>query len=147
MKKLMLILFALAITAGAFAQHVSPAVELGADQWYYKFTGAVTDTASTGGAWSKIIMPNKPERLFYDFRVKITEVSATTSTAVAFKAKKMAGDAWTTVTTTTYKGTGTDTTITFAETSTASFYRFYQIVCTPANGKVKAETVEMALKK
>lgn len=148
MKKFILFLMALiAVVASVSAQVTSPAVELDRDGWYYYFGGSATvDTASTGGAWSKIIMPNKPQILFYDMRVKITEVTATTSTAIALKAKKMDTDAWTTVTTITYKGTGSDTTVVFSEASTATHWRFYQWVVTPANGKVKVSWGKYAIK-
>lgn len=148
MKKLILLLVAvIAIAVNVNAQVTSAAVQLPADQWYHEFVGIATDTSSTGGAWSKIIMPNKPDRLFYDFRVKVTEVSATTSATIVLKGKKMDTDAWTTITTQGYKGTGADTTVTFAEVSTATFWRFYQVVVTPANGKLKTTFIKSAFKK
>lgn len=146
MKKIIFI-FALLLSIGAGAAVTSPAVELDRDGWYDKFTGTSADTSSVYNVWSKIIMPNKPDRLFYDFRVKVTEVSATTNTSIVLKGKKMAGDAWTPIDTIQYYGAGTDTTVIFSEVSTAVFWRFLQVYIAPANGKVKTTTIETAFKK
>lgn len=149
MKKLILFLIAfVAIALSVSAQVTSPASQLGMDTWYGEYTfSATTDTSSAGGAWSKIIMPNKPDRLFYDYRVKVTEVSATTSATITFKGKKIDTDNWTPIDTLTYHGTGTDTTVTFAEVATSTFWRFHQIVIAPANGKLKTTFIKASFKR
>lgn len=120
---------------------------LNVDSYYDIYTGLATDTVSQTRTWNMYFAPNKGERLFYDFRVKLTEVVATTQTAVALQGKKMDTDSWSTITTLNYKGTGTDTTLVFAETSTASFYRFFNILITPSSGKVKPTFIKVAFKK
>lgn len=147
MKKLILLLIACLSFALVNAQSAK-AVELPSEAYYTNFTGlAAVDTSSVGGAWYKEFMPNKGERLFYDFRVKVTEVSATTSATIVLAGKKMDTDTYVTITTQPYKGTGADTTISFTEASTASFYRFFRVTVTPANGKLKTAFIKAAFKK
>lgn len=144
MKKLIALLFAVLFIGTLSAQNI---MNLSEANLYYKYTGVATDTASIGGTLNKVIVPNSTWGLYYDVKFKITEVSATTSTAVAFQGRKFNGDAWSTITTITYRGTGTDTTAYYTQVSTKQFYNEYRLLITPANGKVKLTTLEAYFRK
>ena len=116
MKKILILLFLVALTASLQAQRTMEFAT-----FYDSYVGVATDTASAAGTWSKYITINKGDAFYYDAQIKITEVSATTSTAVALQGRKFDTDAWSTITTVTYKGTGTDTTITYTANTNKVF--------------------------
>ena len=108
---------------------------------------SAADTATNAAPWSFTIMPNKGNTVWYTFAVKITEVSATTSTVIQLQHKKFAYQAWANLgSAITYKGTGTDTTALFTEESTKTFARYIRVLVTPADGKVKTSFILPSLK-
>jgi hypothetical protein len=149
MKKLVLLLIAVCSFAFANAQTATP-IQFTPDQWFVSYTGSATlDTVSVNNTWYKEILPNKGQRLMYNIRVKITEVSAVsagTPVAVALQGKVFDTDTYTTITTLNYRGTGTDTTLTYSEASTAQVYRYFKVLITPASGKVKTTFVKASFK-
>lgn len=131
MKKYILILIACLSFGVAQAQ-------LSDGNLYYAYTGLSTDTVSWSRPWSKTIIPNATFPLYYDALVKITEVAASAQTAVLWQGRKFDTDAWSTITTVNYKGTGADTSIYFTQVSTRQFYYQYRLLVTPTTtGKVK----------
>jgi hypothetical protein len=149
MKKFILLLVACVSFAIASAQTAVP-VTLPADQWFVSYVGNATlDTVTVGNTWYKEILPNKGQRLMYNIRVKITEVSAVsagTPVAVALQGKVFDTDTYTTITTLNYRGTGSDTTLTYSEASTPQVYRYFKVLITPASGKVKTTFIKASFK-
>jgi len=149
MKKLVLLLIAVIGFAFAQAQTATP-IQMTPDQWFVSYTGNATlDTVSVGNTWSKALLPNKGVRLMYNIRFKITEVSAVTNAtpvAIALQGKVFDTDTYSTITTHQYHGTGSDTTVTYSEASTASVYRYFNILVTPASGKVKTTFLKASFK-
>ena len=147
MKKLVLLLIACVSFAIASAQTAIP-VNMSADQWFVSYTGSATlDTSSVGGTWSKALLVNKGVKLFHNIRVKITEVSATTQTVITLQGKVFDTDTYATIgSAITYKGTGADTTVTFSEASTATTWRYFNVLIAPANGKVKTTFLKASFK-
>jgi len=113
----------------------------------YKYAGGLGDTASYATVYTRIMTPNSTYSLWYNMKIKITEVSATTSTTIILKARMFPTDAWSTVTTHTYKGTGADTTVVYQEITTKKSWNQYAIVITPTTGKVKLTTLDAAFRK
>ena len=108
---------------------------------------SAVDTATNAAPWSFTIQPNKGNTVWYTFAVKITEVSATTSTVIQLQYKKFAYQAWANLgSAITYKGTGTDTTALITEESTKTFARYLRVLVTPANGKVKTTFIHASFK-
>lgn len=149
MKKLVLLLIACVSFALASAQTAIP-IQMNAEQWFVSYTGNATlDTVTVGNTWSKALLVNKGQRLMYNIRFKVTEVSAVTNAtpvAIALQGKVFDTDTYTTITTLQYHGTGSDTTVTFSEASTASVYRYFNILVTPASGKVKTTFLKASFK-
>jgi len=149
MKKLVLLLIAVIGFAVAQAQS-GTTVTMPFDQWSYAYVGSSTlDTVSVGNTWSKALLVNKGSKVFYNIRFKLTEVSAVTAAtpvAVALQGKVFDTDTYTTITTLNYRGTGSDTTLTYSEASTGQIYRYFNILVTPASGKVKTTFLKASFK-
>jgi hypothetical protein len=139
MKKFILFLFAALIVSVSLNAQSGRSYEFPVGLYATEalpFTAA--DTATNAAPWSFTIIPNKGNTLWYTFAVKITEVSATTSTVIQLQHKKFAYQAWANLgSAITYHGTGSDTTALITEESTKTFARYLRILVTPANGKVK----------
>lgn len=140
MKKIILFLL-LAVSLSSMAQ-------LSDGNLYYKFNGTAADTSSVYTTWNKIISPNATFALFYNFAVKITEVTATTNVSVALQGAKFDNGSYATIgSAVRYYGGGSDTTILFSQESTKQFYNYYKVLITPANGKVKTTYIRAYFRK
>lgn len=135
MKKIVLLLIACISFAYANAQMSDASL-------YFKYTGLATDTVSQTRTWSYSVKPNSTYALYYDFVFKLTEVVATTQTAIALQARKFDTDSWSTITTINYKGTGSDTTFYYTQESTKQFYNEWRFLITPTSGKVKPSFIK-----
>ena len=144
MKKIVLLLSMIVFGLSMQAQNV---IALSDANLMFKYAGLATDTVSQTRTWNMTITPNSTYSLWYNMSVKITEVAATTQTAVALRAKMFDTDAWSTITTVNYKGTGSDTTIAFQEITTKKSWNYYNILITPTNGKIKATFIKAAFRK
>ena len=97
-----------------------------------------TDTLGLRDSTYSIVFPVDFNKAFtYNYRVKIDSVSGTANnTVVKLRGKVWSEDAYSDITTVTYKGTGIDTTITIA-TATAVRYRYMDLFIENNAGKVK----------
>lgn len=143
MKKLVLLLI-VAFAVSVSAQNI---LSLSDANLTYKYAGVVSDTATNAAPFTKIVTPNSTFSLWYNMKVKITEATASTATAIALKARMFPTDAWTTLTTIVYYGTGTDTTVAYQQIATKMAWNYYGLVLTPTTGRVKLTTFDAAFRK
>jgi hypothetical protein len=143
MKKIVLFIM-LAVSMAAISANE---LTLNDGKLYYKYDGTAADTSSVYTTWNKIVAPNATYALFYNFAVKITEVTATTATDVTLQGMKFDNGTYVPIDTVRYYGTGADTTILFTQESTKQFYNYYKIISKPANGKVKTTYIRAFFRK
>ena len=137
MKKVILLL----VLAASFT-FVKAQTAMGDGNLYFNMSTTAADTASAAGTWSKSFYPNCTFGLFHSVALKITEVSATTSTVCVWRVRTFPTQSWTTLNTITYKGTGSDTTMFVTEVSNKKYGMEYGWLITPANGKVRVTTAQ-----
>ena len=141
MKKLILFLSCLLIAVVANAQLKNGA-------FYYAYTGLASDTAGVGTTtFTKTISVNTDDATYYMAKVKVSDVTAGATGTVALKGRVFPDDAWTTITTTTWAGGGTDTTIVFTGQTNKNFYREFGITVTRTANKLKLTNFKISLKK
>ena len=145
MKKILLFLFALiGIIAISNAQTNKPITTSN-----YIIPSYVGNTADTVGGtlttWYKPISFNVPTANYYNFKVKVTETTAFTCT-IALQGKINDSDAYTTITTYTYGGAGTDTTVVFNQPTTKQLYRTYKVLVTRTGGVGKITSLDAVIK-
>lgn len=142
------IVFALLIGLLAFNMQYSTAqVTLPADQYLFDYTGVATDTVGTGTTtWSKEIIVNKPQMLYYNNQLKVTKVSGSPRATIKLQGKLFSTDAYTDITTTSYYGTTADTTINYTQVTTKQAYRYYRQLITATAGKTKVTWLKASFK-
>ena len=147
MKKIFLLLAAVFVMMTCTAQDRT--ITLGSDTWYYQF--GVNTAADTISAFDTLYyvqaLTNKSMGLLYGIQTQITEVSGAARVAVSLQGKIHSGDSWTNITTVTYYGSDSDTTINFSQTGTAVFYRYLRILydCNTTTQNVKINTAYVKL--
>jgi len=154
MKKVIILLLAFVAFANINAQDVkrggTKGTEIAVSDFLLQYTGIAGDTISTNRdslavAW---YVP-KPQSQFYDFEVKLNEVTAGGRAGVLLQGKKFNNASWATITTVNYAGTlstGADTTIYYTQTSTKQFYNYYRILVIYTAAKTKITSISGVLK-
>lgn len=92
--------------------------------WYRASAADVVTQADTLKSWV-LGVDNKVDALKQYMQVKLTENSGTAGVVVKLQGKYFWGDSWTDISSATYAGAGSDTTIIF-DVSSANHYRFYR---------------------
>lgn len=116
--------------------------------YIYQYVGTASD--SLGAVRDSILFPLYVESFnptWYDFKVRIHEVVSPCNVAVQLQGRKFSTDSWSTITTTTYKGVGTDTSILFNQTTTLQHYNYYQLVFKRASNKAKITDITAIFKR
>jgi len=142
MKKLLLVtmLFAFAF---AQAQTILPV-----KTYIYTYTGLATDTVGSGTTtWNKAIQLNKLDGLYYNAKVKVSDVVAGAACTVKLQGKIFSTDSYTDISTVTWTGAGTDTTILFTQNSSKVYYRYLNFLVTRTAGKLKVDYINLSLKR
>lgn len=143
MKKLIFIIACMFAFVAMQAQTVLPTTK-----YVYSYTGVATDTVgAVSTTLSKAIQLNKLDGLFYNASVKVSDVTAGAKCSVALQGKIFAEDAYTTITTVTWYGGGTDTTILFTQNSNKIYYRYLNFLVTRVATKAKVDKINLSLKK
>jgi hypothetical protein len=144
MKKLIFITIAL-ITGLASLQ---AQVKLPVDKYIYSYTGVSSDTAGAGTTtWSKEIFLNKLDGLYYNAKVIVSDYSAGATCTVALQGKMFESDSYSTITTLTWHGGGTDTTLLYTQNTNKIYYRYLKFLVTRTASKVKVTSIDLSLKK
>jgi hypothetical protein len=127
---LVLILGMMLFSAASFAQKSSTYDKAMSytDTWFtYTMPTGTNATTTTDSTWTYTVWKESDQGVKYDFKLKLDSIGGTKQrTPVVLKAKKNLSDSWTTVTTVIWLN-GNDTTVLFTQTSTAQYYRYWQI--------------------
>jgi len=148
MKKIILFLLVMiAFTANAQKAYT---LNLGG-VWISEYTGIATDTLGTVTAttFSYVYELNKPEGVFYNARVKVSDktTGANGVCTIVIQGKHFGTDTYSTLKTVTWTGVGsTDTIAPFSEITTKQYYRYYKVLVTNTSGKSKVEYVKISFK-
>lgn len=146
MKNLLLIislLFVGSITTIAQTNKV-----ISTDKYIVEYNGVATsDTVGgTVTTWNKPILLDSYNKVFYNFKVKVSETASFACT-VKLQGKVFSDDSYTDITTKTYTGIGTDTTVTFIQDTSASKYRYFNVLITRTAGTGKLTYIKSSFKR
>lgn len=145
MKKFIALLI---IALGFGCMPVKAQIVLPVQKFIYQFTGAASDTVgAVSTTWSKELQLNKLDGLFYNASVKVSDSTVGAKCSVALQGKYFADDAYTTITTVTWYGGGTDSTILFTQNSNKIYYRYLKVLVTRVAAKAKVSQINISLKK
>lgn len=143
MKKFILMLI---LSVGAVA--IQAQTVLPTTKYIYSYTGVASDTVgAVETTWNKAIQLNKLDGLFYNASVKVSDSTVGAKCSVALQGKIFAEDAYTTITTVTWYGGGTDTTILFTQNTNKIYYRYLNVLVTRVAAKAKVSKINISLKK
>jgi len=134
MKKLIFIIASLLIAFIGVGQSVDNAtgidvkMDINANKTYYRDLGNAADTIGViDSTWTKVFsVANLYDATKQQVRLKVDEVTGTGRFTAAWQGKNFLSNDWVTITSATYTGVGSDTTIVFDQ-STAKTYRFYKL--------------------
>ncbi len=143
MKKFLMFLI---LAIGFFSANAQTILKV--DNYVYLYTGVAADTVSTVDTlWTKDIQLNKLEGLFYNGKVKVSDITAGAKCKVSIKGKIFATDAYTNITTVQWYGGGTDTTILFTSNTNKVYWRYLQFEVDQVATKLKVDYINLSLKK
>lgn len=144
MKKVILLVCAILLT---FAVSAQKTIKLSPTVYAVEYTGVAADSISaTDTAFTYDVEVNKPNALFYNFKVKLTELASPCNMVVSVMGKYFIDDEYTPITSATYTGAGTDTTIVFTQNTTAQFYRYYRVKVVYGDKKAKVSYYKLYFK-
>ena len=150
MKRLVLLV---AFTVGLFAMQAQTvrAFMYPAGTFTKTYTGVATDTLGVvQTTWGYEFEVNKPDGLFYNTRVKISDKTTGGNGVgtVKLQGKYFDTDSYSDITTVTWTGVGsTDSIIPFQNVSTKNYYRYLKILVTRTGGLMKVDYIKNSLKK
>ena len=108
------------------------------DYYFQSYTGVTADTIGVGQTtWNKAYCLFVPQSVLYNVKLKVEEVTSDFKATVALQGKIHASDSYSTITTYTYTGTGSDTTLVFSQPTTKQVYRYFNLLVTRTSGKGK----------
>ena len=147
MKKLLVLIVALAATATMFAQTNVP-VKLPVNMFIWEYTGVSADKVdSTATTWVKPIQLNKLDGLFYNAKVKVADGTANATCKIYLKGKLFADDTYTIIDSLQWKGTGTDTTFRFTQNTNKIYYRYLTFELKQVANTTKVISISLSVKK
>lgn len=151
MKKF-IILIALAIAgfsfSGTYAQKLITPNPLATDVYLVDYTGLASDTVGVGNTtWGYVQLLNKSDGLYYNAKVKVSDVTAGAACTVKLQGKYFDDDAFADITTYTWYGGGTDTTLVFTSNTNKVYYRYLKVLVSRTASKLKVNSVKISLKK
>ena len=143
MKKLILFLFLCIGFISVQAQTILPV-----NKYIYEYVGISADTVGVGTTiWTKTIQLNKLDGLFYNAKLKVSDVTAGATVTVKLKGKIFSSDAYSDITSLEWKGGGTDTTFLFTSNTNKVYWRYLQFEVTRTANKAKIDLLNLSLKK
>jgi len=103
-------------------------MDINTNKTYFRDLGNSADTIGiVDSTWTKVFaINNMYDALKQQVRLKVDEVTGTGDFVATWKGKNFLSNAWVTISTATYHGVGSDTTIVFDQ-STAKTYRYYTL--------------------
>lgn len=143
MKRLILFLTLCIGFAAVQAQVILPV-----NKYIFAYSGTAADTVGFATTvWTKTIQLNKLDGLFYNANLKVSDVAAGAEATIKLKGKVFGTDGWTDITTYTWKGGGTDTTVVFTANTNKVYWRYLQFEVTRVASKAKVSFINLSLKK
>lgn len=149
MKKFLLFAILLISSVVVFSQ-TSKQVTLKPAQYFLTYTGVAADSinASTADStWNMVVRLNKGDGVLYNAKVKIQDLTAGATAKIILQGRNFATDSWTTITTTAWKGGGTDTTVLFTNVSSKVYYRHLNFKLSGTANKAKLSYINLSVKK
>lgn len=148
MKKIFLLMVLFIVTSLATSTlYAQNPIYLSGNHFSYDYTGVAADSVTANDTmWHREIVSLHPQALYYQFRVKLTELTSPAVCTVYVLAKTYKDEDYTTISSQQYSGGGTDTTITFTQTSTKQFYRYYLVKVVYGSNKAKVTFLKMLFK-
>ena len=147
MKKLIAIAILLVSAVISYGQAVNAVTtdylfDINKNLTYYRYVGTANDTIGiVDSTWSYTFgVANSYDALKQQVRIKVDEVTGTGKLAAIWQGKNFWSQDWTNITSVSYIGGGSDTTIVYDQ-STAKPYRFYRMYI-DVNAKT-AQTLKM----
>jgi hypothetical protein len=150
MKKFLLII---AFIVGVFAMQAQTVKSYmyPAGTYTKTYTGMAADTLGVGQTtWGYEMEVNKPDGLFYNTRVKVSDktTGANGVATVKLQGKYFDTDSYSDITTVTWTGVGsTDSIIPFQNVSTKNYYRYIKVLVTRTGGMLKVDYIKNSFKK
>ena len=150
MKKFLL---TIALVVGMFAMNAQTVKTymFPAGTYTKTYTGVAADTLGVGQTtWGYEFEVNKPDGLFYNTRVKISDktTGANGVATVKLQGKYFDTDSYSDITTVTWTGVGsTDSIIPFTNVSTKNYYRYIKVLVTRTGGLLKVDYIKNSFKK
>jgi hypothetical protein len=150
MRKLIILLTAL-VAIAVNGQDKSVSKELNRIDCFFNYPGVTADTCGvTQDTIEYKWFVNKEYDLLYDVQCKVQEIRGRGVNTISLQGRKFSNDAWTNITSITYYGGGTDTTVNFTQHTIASVvpYNHLRVYITKANslGATKLVYISGALK-
>ena len=150
MKKILLII---AFVVGMFSMQAQTVKSYmyPAGTYTKTYTGMAADTLGVGQTtWGYEMEVNKPDGLFYNTRVKVSDktTGANGVATVKLQGKYFDTDSYSDITTITWTGVGsTDSIIPFQNISTKNYYRYIKVLVTRTGGMLKVDYIKNSFKK
>ena len=117
-------------------------------QFIFQYTGTATDTVGVGTTtWGKEILLNKLDGVLYTCAVKVSDYTAGSACTIALQGKIFNTDTYSTITTKTWYGGGTDTTVVFQNVASKIYYRYLKVLVTRTASKAKVDYVKLSLRR
>jgi hypothetical protein len=145
MKKFLMIFIAIfAIFVQSSAQ-----VLLKPDKYIWEYTGLASDTIGVGTkVWQKSVQLNKIDGVYYNAKIKVSDVVAGATATIIRESKIFEDDVWTPIDSVLWTGVGsTDTTIVFTSNTNKTYDRYLNFKVRRTEGKAKIEKVQLSIKK
>lgn len=146
MKNIIILCTFLLIATVGLSQNRS--VQFKPTEYFNEYSGAASDTISNNDSLFSIeYQLNKAEPVKYNVAVKLTKVSGTPRVVAKLQGKVFSADTYSDITTVTWYGTSSDTTIKYTQNSTAQYYRYFKLYfdanTTAQKSKVTTATVKL----
>ena len=149
MKKILVMAFLLVSVISLQAQK-SKQTTLKPQQFYFTYTGVAADSinaATKDSTWNMVVRLNKGDGVLYNAKFKVQDLTAGATAKLILQGRNFATDNWTTITTTVWKGGGTDTTVLFTNVSSKVYYRHLNFKLSGTANKAKVSKIDLSIKK
>jgi len=118
------------------------------EKYIFSYVGISTDTVGVGTTvLNKAIQLNKLDGIFYNAKVKVSDVTAGATCTIALQGKIFSSDTYTTINTYTWYGGGTDTTVLFTSNTNKVYWRYLNFKITRTANKAKLTSIDLSIKK
>jgi len=147
MKKLILFLIAFVCLIVTTEAQTARAASFSPTSYILEYTGLAADSSIVGSPWVKEITLSKDDGVFYNGKIKVIDQVAGAKGTIVLSGKIFDVDDYTVITTHTWTGAGTDTTVLFTSVTNKIYYRYLKATITTTTGEMKLSYLKLSLKK